>query len=214
MEITLYTQQGVESGKIDLPKIFETKISQPLLHEVIVAYNSNQRFGTHSTKTRGEVSGGGAKPWREKGTGRARAGSIRSPLWRKGGIIFGPKPRDYYQNISSKKRRQSLVMALSAQASNNNIIVLEDISLSEAKTKNMAEILKRLNIKKNTNTLIILNNISKEIKLASRNIKNLKVLDIDNINTYLVLWAKKLLFTKDSLFKLEEKYRNLLSCKE
>jgi large subunit ribosomal protein L4 len=199
METTVYNAQGKEAGKIDLPSVFETKISKALLHEVVVGYLANQRSGTHSTKTRGEVSGGAHKPWKQKGTGNARAGSIRSPLWRKGGIIFGPKPRSYVQGLSQQKRQLSLQMALASKAQDGNIMVLDGFSIAEPKTKNVYEILKNLNVTEAKNLLLVVDKTNANIKTAARNIDGLVVAEAKNLNTYQVMWATKVLLTKASV---------------
>ncbi len=140
MDTNLYDSKGEEKGKIDLPVIFSQKVNTALLYEVVSAYLSNQRKGCASTKTRGEISGGGRKPWRQKGTGRARAGSIRSPLWRHGGVVFGPKPRDYSVKLPRKKIRKALGQALSAKA--GLVKVIENLEFKEVKTKSAVGILK------------------------------------------------------------------------
>ena len=190
METTIYTVQGKEKGKISLPGIFETKVSSALLHEVVNGYMANQRSGTHSTKTRAEVSGGGRKPWKEKGTGNARAGSNRSPLWRKGGIIFGPKPRDYSRNVPQQKRQLSLKMALSVKASSNDIMVVDSFAVAEPKTKKLAELLKNLKLN-DMSVLIVVEKIDANLKVASRNLQD--------------LWAKKTVFTSSAIELLNNK---------
>jgi large subunit ribosomal protein L4 len=200
METALYNLAGKETGKVSLPGIFETKVSSSVLHEVVTGYMANQRAGTQSAKTRGEVSGGGKKPWREKGTGNARAGSNRSPLWRKGGVIFAPKPRSYYQYLPQSKRRMALEMALSEKAKNNDIMVVDNISVTEPKTKLMAKILKDLKLGKGT--VIVLDKNDKNVRTASRNIQGIVVTDVRSLNTYEVLWAKKLVITSKALLEI------------
>jgi large subunit ribosomal protein L4 len=197
MEVAMYDIKGKESGKVSLPGVFETKASSALLHEVVVGYMANQRAGTHSTKTRAEVRGGGVKPWREKGTGRARAGSIRSPLWRKGGIIFGPKPHSYTQKISKKKRRLALGMAFGEKARSNGIIVVDNIALDEPKTKNMVQALRNLNINAKEKTLILINAENLKLTRASRNIPHVLVTRYPDVNAYQVLWADKVILSSD-----------------
>jgi large subunit ribosomal protein L4 len=202
METTVYNLQGQETGKINLPAIFETKVSPALLHEVVTGYLANQRAGTHSTKTRAEVSGGSKKPWKQKGTGNARAGSIRSPLWRKGGIAFGPKPRDYSQGLTQQKRRRSLEMALTIKAQENSILVVDGVAVSEPKTKKMVEILKNLKVGSG-NVLLVVDKIEKNLKIASRNIEGLVIIESNNLNAYQVLWAKKIVLTQATVEKLK-----------
>ena len=202
MEMKLYNAQGQESGKIGLPALFETKVSRALLHEVVTGYLANQRSGTADTKSRGEVSGGGHKPWREKGTGNARAGSNRSPLWRKGGIIFGPKPRSYYQRLPQQKRRLALDMALSAKVKDGNFIAVDTVTIDEPKTKKMAEVLKNLKVGNGTVLLVIDKNDPK-VKRASQNIPGLVVTEAKNLNAYQVLWANKVVFTSAAVNQMQ-----------
>jgi large subunit ribosomal protein L4 len=202
METTVYNLQGQETGKINLPPVFDTKVSPALLHEVINGYLANQRSGTHSVKTRAEVSGGGKKPWKEKGTGNARAGSNRSPLWRKGGIIFGPKPRDYSQNISQQKRRKSLEMALAIKAKGNAVVVIDAMAVSEPKTKKIVEILKNLKISSD-NIVLAVEKTDTNLKLASRNVPGLIVIEARSLNAYQVMWAKKIIFTQGAIGQLK-----------
>lgn len=204
MEMNVLNLQGKETGKISLPAVFETKVSQALLHEASTAFLANQRQGTHSTKSRGEVSGGGKKPWRQKGTGNARSGSNRSPLWRKGGIAFGPKPHGYRHGLSQQKRQNALKMALSIKASNGNLIIVDKMAVEEPKTKKVAEILSNLNLNKGAKTLVVTQKVEKNLRIASRNIQNLVVIPAKDINMYEVLWAKKVIITQDSVKQLGE----------
>jgi large subunit ribosomal protein L4 len=197
MEIIIYDTKGQKKGKIELPVFFNTEVSSVLLHETTVAYLNNQRSGTHKTQTRGEVSFSGAKPWKQKGSGNARAGQRNSPLWRKGGIIFGPQPRDYYTKMSKRKKRLSLSMALSEQFKNGNIIVVDSIKISEIKTKRVVEFLKNLKVEGKKIIFAISNNV--EFKIAARNIKNVIIENIKNINAYQVLWANKLIITLEAI---------------
>ncbi|MDR3243492.1 MAG: 50S ribosomal protein L4, partial [Elusimicrobiota bacterium] len=146
METAVYNNSGAEVRKLELPSFFETKISSVLLHEITTAYLNNQRAGTHKTKTRGEIAFSGAKPWKQKGTGNARAGQRNSPLWRKGGIIFGPKPKDYYTKISKQKKKLAAHMAFSAQLQNGNLIVIDSLKIDEPKTKKVVDIIKNLKL--------------------------------------------------------------------
>ncbi len=200
MEAILYNSVGEEKGKVNLPAIFSTKVNIPLLHEVVTAYLANRRKGCASTKTRGEVSGGGRKPWRQKGTGRARAGSIRSPLWRHGGIVFGPKPRDYRQDLPKKKLKKALACALAAKA--DVIKVLENLEIVEPKTKKIIEILKKIGIN-SEETVFVLEKIEDNLRLASRNITYLNLVERRNLNAYDVLNCKNLIFTLEALKNYE-----------
>ncbi|GMO67454.1 MAG: 50S ribosomal protein L4 [Endomicrobiia bacterium] len=197
METVVYNSKGQEKDKIELPAFFNTEVSSVLLHEVTTAYLSNQRSGTHKTKTRGEVSFSGAKPWRQKGTGNARAGQKNSPLWRKGGIIFGPQPRNYYIKMSKQKKKLSLNMALSVQFKNGNIIVVDSVSVDEAKTKKVVELMRNLKVDGKKIIFAVSKNTDVNFKMAVRNIENVVLKNIENINAYEVLWTDKLIITPD-----------------
>ncbi|MDR3196098.1 MAG: 50S ribosomal protein L4 [Endomicrobium sp.] len=203
MDTIVYTAKGKEKGKIELPEFFNTKVSPVLLHEITTAYLNNQRAGTHKTKTRGEVSFSGAKPWKQKGTGNARAGQRNSPLWRKGGIIFGPQPRDYYTKMSKQKKRLSLSMALSAQLQNGNVIVVDSVKLDEDRTKEVAELLKNLKLEGKKVVFAVSHDAA--FRLAARNIENVVVENVKNINSYQVLWADKLVLTPEAVDSIKER---------
>jgi large subunit ribosomal protein L4 len=203
METTVYDAMGEKKGKIELPDFFDTEVSVALLHEVITAYLNNLRAGTHKTKTRGEVSFSGAKPWKQKGTGNARAGQKNSPLWRKGGIIFGPQPRNYYTKMSKQKKRLSLSMALSAQLKSGNVIVVDSVKVSEIKTKKVVELIK--NLKVGGKKIVFAVSGDSGFKVAARNIKNVVVENIKNINAYQVLWADKLVITPEDVDLIKER---------
>ncbi|MCA6070600.1 MAG: 50S ribosomal protein L4 [Endomicrobium sp.] len=203
METIVYDAKGQEKGRIELPAFFCTEVSGVLLHEVTTAYLSNQRFGTHKTKTRGEVSFSGAKPWKQKGTGNARAGQRNSPLWRKGGIIFGPQPRDYYTKMSKQKKRLSLSMAFSAQLQKGNVIVVDSVKVDEVKTKKVVELLRNLKVEGQKIIFAISNDIN--FKVASRNVQNVVVENIKNINAYQVLWADKLITTPEAIDSIKKR---------
>jgi large subunit ribosomal protein L4 len=203
MDTTVYTAKGKEKEKIELPEFFNTPVSSTLLHETTTAYLNNQRAGTHKTKTRGEVSFSGAKPWKQKGTGNARAGQRNSPLWRKGGIIFGPQPRDYYTKMSKQKKKLSLSMALSAQLQNGNVIVVDSVKIDEVKTKKVAEFLK--NFKLEGKKVVFAISHDADFRLAARNIENVVVENIKNINAYQVFWADKLVLTLESIDLIKER---------
>jgi large subunit ribosomal protein L4 len=203
MDTIVYTAQGKEKGKIELPPFFSTKISPALLHEITTAYLANQRQGTAKTKTRGEVSFSGAKPWKQKGTGNARSGQRNSPLWRKGGIIFGPEPRNYFQKMSKTKKRLALNMALSSQTANGNVIVIDTVNLEEAKTKKVVEMLEALKVE--GKKVLIAAAANDNFKLASRNIKNVVVENALNLNAYQVLWADKIIISADAINSIKEK---------
>lgn len=205
METRLFNNQGDEIGKIELPEnIFGLAVNKGLLWEDIKVILANQRKGTAKTKSRAEVRGGGKKPWRQKGIGWARHGSIRSPIWRKGGVVFGPKPRDYYTVIPKRKKLLALLSALSASAKENRIMVMEDLDIGLPKTKALVEILKKVN-PENVTMLIGIDQCSKNLKLAVRNIPNVTLKRSIDINCYDVLKVGLLLFTKKGLSELERK---------
>ena len=190
--------------KITLPeKIFGVEIKKELLHRVVVNYLANQRQGTHATKTRGMVTGGGKKPWRQKHTGRARHGSIRSPLWRGGGIIFGPQPRDYSYKIPKKQRRYALKSALSAKLKDGELIVIDKIEIEKPKTKKMLILLKSLGIN-GESILFITAEKDENVYLSARNIPKVTVMKAMDINTYQILVHKKVVITKSALKKIQE----------
>ena len=203
METIVYNAKGQEKERIELPTFFGTEVSVVLLHEITTAYLSNQRSGTHKTKTRGEVSFSGAKPWKQKGTGNARAGQRNSPLWRKGGIIFGPQPRDYYTKMSKQKKRLSLSMAFSAQLQKDNVIVVDSVKVDEVKTKKVMELLKNLKVEGQKIVFAISNDTN--FKAASRNVQNVVVENIKNINAYQVLWADKLITTPEAIDSMKKR---------
>ncbi len=189
---------GKETEVITLPKeIFGQDINQTLLSQAVRVWQANQRQGNAHTKTRGEVRGGGKKPWRQKGTGRARQGSIRSPLWVGGGITFGPRTRDFAMKLSSKMRQAALRSALSAKL--DDVVVVKDFNLKEPKTKLAATAFKKLGL--SGKTLVILPEYSKEALLATRNMPSINLTTARDLSTYEVLAADKLVLAKDSLAK-------------
>lgn len=173
-----------------------------VLYDAITLNRNNQRQGTASTKTRSEVSGGGKKPWRQKGTGRARQGSTRSPNWPGGGIVFGPHPRSYSKKMNRKERRLALKSALSYKIKNNELIVLENLKLETSKTKEFLAILKDLKVGKNV--LVLVNDLDDNIILATRNLKNITLLETNEVNTYDVMLADTMIITEEALKSLEE----------
>ncbi len=205
MEITVYNQEGKEIEKISLPKeIFDVKINHDLIHQVVVSQMANRRKILAQTKTRGEVRGGGKKPWRQKGTGRARHGSIRSPLWRGGGITFGPRKEKVFKKMIPKKiKRKALLMILTAKAKSNLLIFVNQLKLEKAKTKSMAEIINVLSSKienfKKGNTLIALPEMNKKIILAARNLPQVKTIQVKDLNCLDLLSFKYLIMPKESI---------------
>lgn len=184
--------------------VFGITPNEKVMHAAVVNFLANQRQGTHSTLTRSEVSGGGRKPWRQKGTGRARQGSIRAPQWVGGGVALGPKPRDYRYTLNKKVRRLALKSALSSKVAENEIIVLDSLNLSEIKTKQVADILKNLNVSEKA--LIVLPENDKNVVLSARNIRGVDATFVGAINTYEVLNHTKCIIVKDAVAKLEEVY--------
>lgn len=199
----LYNMQGENIGSIELSDaIFNQEVNQSVLHQVVVNYLANQRQGTQSTKTRTEVRGGGIKPWRQKGTGRARQGSIRAPQWTGGGVALGPKPRDYRFRLNKKVRRLAVKSALSAKAQANEIIVIDGLKMDEIKTKTMAALLNKIGA--DTKTLIVTKENDNNVYRSARNIKNVEVTYVDTLNTYEILKADKFVASKDAIEKIEE----------
>jgi len=206
--IPLYNTQGKEVETLELDKdIFTGRVHHAALHQAVVAYNANQRHGTSSTKTISEVSGGGKKPWAQKGTGRARHGSIRSPLWRHGGIIFGPHPRDYRQSLPKKIKRLALISGLNSKLRENNIMGIDSLVIAEPKTKKFKEILDALNLK--GKTLFIADVLEDTIRLASRNIKEVVIKNYMDFGVADLLLCDKVVILKDTLDKLQGRLKAL-----
>lgn len=203
--IDIYNAGGDVVGSMDLNEnVFGADVRTDVMHEVVVNYLANQRQGTQSTKTRTEVRGGGIKPWRQKGTGRARQGSIRAPQWVGGGVALGPKPRDYRYAVNKKVRRLALKSALSAKVQDSELIVLDAFEAPEIKTKQVTELLK--NLKVTEKALIVLPENDKNIVASARNIKGVDTTYVGAINTYEVLSHTKCIILKDAVTKLEEVY--------
>jgi large subunit ribosomal protein L4 len=202
-KVALYNIAGEQVGEMELKdEVFGLEVNEALLHEVVTMQLANRRQGTQSTKTRGEVRGGGRKPWRQKGTGRARAGSIRSPLWPGGGIIFGPKPRSFNYSMPKKKRRLAIKTALSSKVQSGEIIVLEGLEFASPKTKEMAAILNNLNATRKA--LIVIPENNENIYKSARNIEGVNTVAAQNINVYDILAHDKLVITKEAVEKVEE----------
>jgi large subunit ribosomal protein L4 len=178
--------------------IFGNESSEALVHEAVVAYLANQRQGTHMTKTRGLVSGGGKKPYKQKSTGRARAGSIRSPLWRKGGIIFGPQPRDYSIAMPKQARRNALYKALTMKMRDGQIMVLESLSFAKPSTKEMIKVVNNLGLS-DKNIYLVTADLDKNVVLSARNIPNVDVIRVADLNAYHVAACDSLVFTADAI---------------
>ncbi len=205
-KIEVLNVQGKKVKDLDLDdKVFAIKPNTNVVHETVVNYLANQRQGTQSTKTRSEVSGGGRKPWRQKGTGRARQGSIRAPQWIKGGIALGPKPRTYSYKINKKERDLAVRSVLSSKVSEKEMTVLDKLELKEIKTAEMAKILGTLKLE--GKTLVVIETPDKNVQRSARNIEGVKALTVDTLNVYDLVKYTNLLITEDAVKKLEEVYR-------
>ena len=201
----LYNMQGAKIGDVELnAALFGAEVNKAVLHETVVNYLANQRQGTQSTKTRTEVSGGGAKPFRQKGTGRARQGSTRAPQWIKGGVALGPKPRDYSYTINKKVKKLAMVSALSAKAADECVMVIDNLKMDEIKTKAIADMLKAMGV--DSKALIVTNEMEKNVYLSARNIEGVKASYVGMLNVYDVLNHDKFIVAKDAIAKLEEVY--------
>jgi len=202
--VGLFNKEGQKVGDIQLAEsVFGVEVNQYALHQVVVAQLANKRQGTQSAKTRAEVSGGGIKPWRQKGTGRARQGSTRSPQWIHGGIVFAPKPRDYRVSIPKSMRRVAMLSALTSKVVDNNMIVLDSLEMSVPKTKEIVNMLNALEVKK---SLIVVSDSDENVYKSARNIEGVTVIPVNNINVYDLLKFEKLIVTKDAVSKIEEVY--------
>ncbi len=203
-KVALYDINGQVIGDIELSEnIFGQPVHQAALHQVVVAHLANCRQGTQSAKTRSEVSGGGKKPYRQKGTGRARQGSTRAPQWTHGGVVFAPKPRDYSKQVNRKVRRLALKSALSSKVADSELIVFDALNIEAPKTKEMVKVLDAVNVEK---ALIVLPESDEKVERAAANIPNVKTTLVGTLNTYEILKYKKLILTKDSVAKIEEVY--------
>lgn len=190
--------------EVELPALFSAEVKSHLLHTAVVNQLANRRAGTAATKNKALVSGGGKKPFKQKGTGRARAGSNRSPLWRHGGTVFGPMPRDYSYSIPKKERRAALRTALATKVAENRLVLLERLELAGPKTSQMASLLKSLGVTENA--LVLIKSENRNLTLASRNIPGVKVLRMENINVYDLLKYRYLITTQDAVSALQEVY--------
>ena len=202
-KVTVYNQTGSQVGEIELAEaIFGIEPNEAVLFEAVMMQRASLRQGTHKVKTRSEVRGGGRKPWRQKGTGRARQGSIRSPQWRGGGTVFGPTPRSYAYKLPKKVRRLAIKSALATKVVENNIVVLEDLVLNAPKTKDMLAVLKGLTVEKKA--LIVAADANESVELSARNIPGVTVITADGVNVLDVLHHDKLIMTKAAVEKVEE----------
>lgn len=203
--ISVVDMEGKKVGTVDLSdSIFGIEPNAAVMHQVVLSYLAAQRQGTQSALTRSEVSGGGKKPWRQKGTGRARQGSTRAPQWTHGGIVFAPKPRDYRFTVNKKERRLALKSALSSKAAENEIIVVDSITTGEYKTKKIVAMLNAIDATKKT--LIVLPEVDNMVIKSANNIPGVKTAQVNTINVYDILNADKLVIAKDAVSKIEEVY--------
>ncbi|ABS35100.1 50S ribosomal protein L4 [Clostridium botulinum] len=203
-KVDLFNQNGEKVGDLQLAdSVFGVEVNTYAMHQVVKALLANKRQGTQSAKTRAEVSGGGIKPWRQKGTGRARQGSIRAPQWIHGGVVFAPKPRDYRMSIPKSMKKVAIKSALTSKVNENLMVVVDEIKLETPKTKEVVKMLNSFNAKK---TLIITNNAEENVYKSARNIEGVQIIPVNNINVYDVLKYDKVVITKDAVSKIEEVY--------
>lgn len=204
IEVEVKDRNNNTVEKINLrDDIFGVRAAPGVVHKAVINFLANQRQGTHATKTRGLISGGGKKPWRQKHTGRARAGSIRSPLWRGGGIVFGPQPRDYSYNLPKKVKRLALMTSLSAKLSDGEVVIIDNLSIEKPRTKEIVEALKNLGLT-GKSVLIILPEKDNTIALSARNVPGVSITRATDLNTYDVIAHNILLMTKEAVIRLED----------
>ena len=203
--VNVVDMKGKKTGTVDLnDAVFGIEPNETVMHQMVVSYLANQRQGTQSALTRAEVSGGGKKPWRQKGTGRARHGSTRAPQWTHGGVVFAPKPRNYNFSVNKKVKRLAMKSALSSKAAESEIIVVDAIALDEFKTKVVAEMLTAIGV--DNKALIVLPEVDKKVIKSASNIKGVKTAQVNELNVYDILNADKLVIVKDAVSKIEEVY--------
>jgi large subunit ribosomal protein L4 len=202
MKLAIKDSNGKSAGELEVkfPLVEDGRGTQAV-HDVVVAYQAAQRMGTACTKTMGEVNGSGKKPWRQKGTGRARAGSFASPLWRGGGVVFGPKPRDYTKKVSRKTRQLALRKALSERLRAGDVVVVDDLKLASSKTRDFMKVLTALGLK--GTAVVVANSADENLTLATRNVANVTLTTSDTLNTYDVLRPDKLVFTRGAFEQVE-----------
>lgn len=204
-KIQVLDKSGKATAEMNLPKeVFSYPVKDHLLYEAVISHRANKRAGTASTKTRSEVRGGGRKPWRQKGTGRARVGSIRSPLWRKGGVTFGPKPRSFYFNLPKQAKKNALKSALAMKYAERELIILKKLEFKEPKTKEGAKLIQNFNL---DSALIVDSDDNKNLFLSLRNIPKIKAIDYHQVSTYDILKHKWLVFTQQAFESLMEKLK-------
>lgn len=204
MQVKLFDMNAKEVGELTLnDQLFDVEYNEPVIHQAIVTRLANNRQGTKSTLTRSEVRGGGIKPWRQKGTGRARQGSIRSPQWIHGGVVFAPKPRDFSKKMNVTAKRVAMFSALSQKIRENEVIFLDNLT-STGKTKEMVNLLKKFEL--NKTVLFVMDNSDEMVLRASANVKEITTIPVEQLNTYDVVRNAKVVITKDAVKKIEEAY--------
>ncbi len=202
--VSVYNMKGAEVGSLELnDAVFGVKVNEHLVHMAVVQQLANNRQGTQKAKTRSEVSGGGRKPWKQKGTGHARQGSIRAPQWTGGGVVFAPTPRDYSFKLNKKEKRAALKSALTSRVNEQKFIVLDELKLEEVKTKNFQEILNNLKVK---GALVVLSDNDQNVILSARNIPTVKTTQVNTLNVFDVMKYKTVVLAKDAVAKIEEVY--------
>ena len=202
--VKVFNMSGSEVGSIELnDSIFAVEVNTHVMHQAVVQYLANKRLGTQSALTRADVRGGGRKPWRQKGTGRARQGSTRSPQWTGGGVVFAPKPRDYSFKLNKKVKRLALKSALTTKVNDGKFVVVDEINLPEMKTKEMVKVLNNLNVNK---SLVVLEDANEKAVVAARNIPTVKTASVSTINVYDILKYDSVVVTKAAVEKIEEVY--------
>lgn len=202
--VSVFNMEGKEVGTIELnDAVFGVKVNEHLVHMAVVQQLANKRQGTQKAKTRSEVSGGGKKPWRQKGTGHARQGSTRAPQWTGGGVVFAPVPRDYSFKLNKKEKQAALKSALTDKVQNNCLIVVDELKLDEIKTKNFVKVMNNLKVEKG---LVVLAEKDENVIRSASNIPSVDTTLVNTINTYDIMKAKKLVLTKDAVAKIEEVY--------
>lgn len=205
LKLPLHNQEGKVSGEVAVPEtVFGYPVKKHILYEAVINFLANQRQGTNSTKTRGEVSGSNRKPWRQKGTGRARVGSIRSPLWRKGGTIHGPKPRNYRYELPKQVKRNALKSALALRYAENKILVVDNLALAQPKTKEAGQLLRRLQV---DSALVVDHADNKNLFLAARNLPLSKVVDVQKLNVWDVLKYEWFIISQKALDSLMARFQ-------
>jgi len=204
MELKVFNMEGKEIGKEKVSEfVFGIEPNMALIHQAVVRQLANKRVGTHATKTRSEVRGGGKKPWKQKGTGRARQGTIRAPQWVGGGIVFGPKPRDYSKKMPQKMRQLALRSALSLKAKENELVLVDAITLKEYKTKHMADFIGKFKGEKEK-VMIVIGQFDENIHRSARNIPRVNMVSANRVNVYDLMWADKVVMAKDAAHAIEE----------